>query len=273
MKNPPPIYIVSGGVGASGEQLVYTVLAQFPEQRVPVFTVGNVRQLHQIEDVVQRALESGGTIVHTLVDDGMRQHLVELAREQGVVAIDLMGDLLGRLSELLGRQPLRQPGLYRKLNQQYYERVSAIEFAMVHDDGKAPEDWPSADLVLIGVSRSGKTPLSLYLSVLGWKVANVPLFLGMTLPDGLFQLDRQRIFGLSVEAGQLLLFRQQRQKRLGMTGPSYYTDPGHIEEELAFARQVFRQGGFSVIDVTDKPIESSADEIIRLLGDRFKVWK
>jgi regulator of PEP synthase PpsR (kinase-PPPase family) len=266
---PPPIYIVSGGVGASGEQLVYTVLAQFPESRVPVITVSHVRRPEQIEDVVTRAEATRGTIVHTLVDGPLRSYLVQLAQERGVVTIDLMGALMSRLAELLGREPAGHPGLYRQLHQDYFERVASIEFAMAHDDGRNPEGWPLADIVLIGVSRAGKTPLSMYLSVLGWKVANVPLVVGLAPPPELFQLDSRRVIGLAIEPGQLLGHRQQRQRHLGAPGPSAYTDPVAIYEEMEMARQVFKHGGFSTIDVTDKPIEASADEIIALITRRF----
>jgi regulator of PEP synthase PpsR (kinase-PPPase family) len=266
---PSPIYIVSGGVGASGEQLVYTVLAQFPESHVPVITVGHVRQPEQIEDVVTRAYATCGTIVHTLVDGHLRGYLVQLAQEQGVVAIDLMGALMSRLAELLEQEPAGHPGLYRQLHQDYFERVASIDFAMAHDDGRNPNGWPLADVVLVGPSRVGKTPLSMYLSVLGWQVANVPLVMGLAPPAELFQLDPRRVIGLNIEPGQLLGHRQQRQRRLGAPGPTAYTDPAAIYEEIEAARRVFKQGSFSTVDVTDKPIEVSADEIIALITRRF----
>jgi regulator of PEP synthase PpsR (kinase-PPPase family) len=266
----PPIYIVSGGVGASGEQLVNTVLAQFPDSEVPVITVAHVRHLEQIEEVVSQAATSGGSVVHTLVDDHLRVTLTRLAQEWGVVSIDLMGGLLSRLSQVLGQQPAGQPGLYRQLHRAYFERVSAIEFAMAHDDGKDPGGWPQAEIVLVGVSRVGKTPLSMYLSVLGWKVANVPLVPGLPAPLGLFELNRRRVIGLNIEPGQLLVHRRQRQRRLGAPGPSAYTDPTKIHEEVEAARRLFRRGGFAVINVTDKPIESSADEIIARVTRRLE---
>jgi regulator of PEP synthase PpsR (kinase-PPPase family) len=257
-------------VGASGEQLVNTVLAQFPSSRVPVITVGHARHVEQITNVVDQAVATGGTIVHTLVDDGLRSILTALAQERGVVHVDLMEPLLSHLSEVLGQEPARQPGLYRQLHQDYFERVAAIGFSMAHDDGKNAEGWPLAEIMLVGVSRLGKTPLSMYLSVLGWKVANVPLVMGLPTPPDLFKLDRRRVIGLNIEPGQLLVHRRQRQSRLGARGPSAYTDPVKIHEEVEAARQVFQQGGFSVIDVTDKPIETSADEIIALITRRFK---
>lgn len=262
---PPPIYVVSGGAGASGEQLVHTALAQFPDQELPVIVVGNVRRVEQIENVIAEAKNSGGTIAHTLVDAGLRSELEQRAQAAGVLAIDLMGPVLASMARLLGQEPVGHPGLYRQLNRAYFERVAAIEFTMAHDDGKRPEGWPLAEIVLVGVSRSGKTPLSLYLSVLGWKVANIPLILNLPPSPKLFQLDPRRVVGLEIEGGHLLLHRQQRQSRLGARGPSDYVDPQRIYEELQAARQVFRQGGFSVVDVTDKPIETSADEIIRLI--------
>src|SRR5512143_2306390 len=262
---PPPIYVVSGGVGASGEQLVQTVLAQFPDSNVPVITVGNVRQITQIKRVVAQAKQAGGTIAHTLVDDRLRDMLIDLARAEDVVAIDLMGPLLSHLESMLERKALGQPGLYRQFHRAYYERVSAIEFTMAHDDGQHPAGWPQADIVLTGVSRAGKTPLSMYLAVLGWKVANIPLVPEVPPPPELFKLDRQRVIGLTIRPDQLIVFREQRYARLGVSAPIDYVAPRRIAEEVQAALKVFRRGRFAVIDVTDKPIETSADEIIKLI--------
>jgi regulator of PEP synthase PpsR (kinase-PPPase family) len=266
----PPLYVVSGGVGASGEQLVQTVLAQFPDNNVPVITVGNVRQVTQIKRVVAQAKQAGGIIAHTLIDDRMRAMLIDLARAEDVVAIDLMGPLLSRLENVLKRKALGQPGLYRQFHRAYFERVSAIEFTMAHDDGQQRAGWPQADLVLVGVSRSGKTPLSMYLAVLGWKVVNVPLVPEVPPPPELFKLDRQRVIGLTIRPDQLIVFREQRYARLGLVAPSDYIDPRRIGEEVQAALRVFRRGRFAVIDVTDKPIETSADEIIKLIESRAK---
>jgi len=267
---PPPIYVISGGVGASGEQLVQTVLAQFPDNHMPVITVGNVRQATQIKRVIAQARQSGGIIAHTLVDDRLRRALIDLARDEDIAAIDLMGPLLSRLESVLKRKAVGQPGLYRQFHRAYFERVSAIEFTMAHDDGQQPAGWPQADLVLVGVSRSGKTPLSMYLAVLGWKVVNVPLVSEVPPPPELFKLDRQRVIGLTIRPDQLIVFREQRYARLGLSAPIDYIDPRRIGAEVQAALRVFRRGRFAVIDVTDKPIETSADEIIKLIESRAK---
>lgn len=264
------IYIVSGGVGAVGEQLVHTILPQFPENTVNVITVPNVRFTNQIDEVVGRAKLSDATLVHTLVDPELRGHMVKLADEQGLVAIDLMGELLDRLEDVLAQPPLGQPGLYRKLNKAYFDRIGAIEYTVAHDDGRNPETWSQADMLLTGVSRVGKTPTSLYLSVLGWKVANQPLVPGLEPPAELQTIDPQRAIGLTIEAGQLLALRQLRQRRLGAPGASNYVDPQCIFEELEWAAEIFKRLRISTIDVTDKPIESTANELIRLITRRFK---
>ena len=149
-EQPAPIYVVSGGTGASGEQVVYTVLAQFPESQVPVITIAHVHHRAQVADAVAQAASSGGTIVHTLVDTGLRRLLIRRAEEEGIVAIDLMGPLLQHLLATLVEQPLGQPGLYRRLNQAYFDRVSAIDYAMAHDDGKDPAGWSEAEIVRAG---------------------------------------------------------------------------------------------------------------------------
>jgi [pyruvate, water dikinase]-phosphate phosphotransferase / [pyruvate, water dikinase] kinase len=266
---PPTILILSGGVGASAEQVIHTVLSQFPQGNVRVITVPNVRYEQQILENVRRARQEAALVVHTLVDHHLRDRLEAEAMQEGVLTVDLMGDLMAHIQRLTGQAPLEQPGLYRKLNRQYYDRVSAIEYTMAHDDGKDPEGWSQAEILLLGVSRSGKTPLSLYLSVLGWRVANLPLVSGLQLPEALDHFDRQRMCGLKIDAGQLLLHRQQRQRSLGAPGVTSYTDPARVQEELAYALEMYRRLGCTVIDVTDRPIETSADEIIRLMTKRF----
>lgn len=268
-EQPSPIYVVSGGTGASGEQVVYTVLAQFPDCGVPVVTIAHVHQRAQVEDAIARAAATGGTIVHTMVERSLRRLLVARAEEHGIVAIDLMGPLLEHLSAVLGAQPLENPGLYRRLNQAYFERVSAIDYAMAHDDGKDPAGWAEAEIVLVGVSRVGKTPLSMYLAVLGWRPANVPLIPEVEPPAALFELDRRRVIGLTMDPVQLVSHRRERRRRLGAPGLEAYTDLGRVAEEMEAARRLYRRAGFSVIDVTDKPIEASANDVADLITRRF----
>jgi regulator of PEP synthase PpsR (kinase-PPPase family) len=215
MPGIPPIFVVSGGTGASGEQVVRTALAQFRDVEVPVIGVPNGRLAAQLADVVDQAAALGGTIVYTLVDAGLRKHLIQMAHEKNVVAIDLMGQLLGHLAAVLGQEPLGQPGLYRQLRQLYFERVEAIEFTVAHDDGRNIHELDRAEVILVGVSRVGKTPLSIYLSVRGWKVANVPLIPDIPPPPELFQVDPRRVVGLTIQPAQLVAHRGGGGRRAG----------------------------------------------------------
>jgi regulator of PEP synthase PpsR (kinase-PPPase family) len=262
----PTIFVVSGGIGSSGERVVHTLLAQFPEDAVQVITVGSVRHPEQITEALSQAQKTGALVVHTLVDPALRDHLLRESRKLHVQAVDLMGPIMEWVTAQTGVTPLAQPGHYRQLHLQYFERVAAIDFALAHDDGKNPDGWPQAQAVLIGVSRVGKTPLSMYLAVLGWKVANVPLVPQIPPSQRLFSLDPQRVIGLTVEPGQLLEYRTRRQRLLGAPGASPYAAPQAIFEEVEEALRIFRKGRFKIVDMTDKTIEQGADEIIRHLS-------
>jgi regulator of PEP synthase PpsR (kinase-PPPase family) len=269
----PTIFIISGGVGASGEHLVYTVLAQFPGNNVRIITIGNVTKSEQVSDALKRANDVGGLVTYTLVDARLRNQLLAEAQGMGIPAIDLMGPLIGWLSIALNQEPLESPGKYRELHREYFDRVAAIEYTLTHDDGKHREGWSQAEIVLVGISRSGKTPLSVYLAVLGWKVANIPLVPQIPVPEELFALEPNRVIGLTIDPEQLLVFRRQRQSRLGIKESSTYTDLETIEEEIQAAKKVYRRGNFQIVNMTDKTIEQGADEIIRkLAGQTSSNW-
>jgi regulator of PEP synthase PpsR (kinase-PPPase family) len=266
----PPIFVVSGGMGISGEQLTRTALAQFQQADLPVVIVPHVDRAGQFEEVVAQAAASGGLIVHTLVNTEMRNALLNLAHEHNVVTVDLIGPLLLQLARLLGQMPVGQPGLYHQLREDYFKRVEAIEFTVAHDDGKKPHELRLADVVLVGVSRVGKTPLSVYLSTRGWKVANVPLIREVSPPDDLFQVDPRRVVGLVIEPDELAAFRRRRQHRLGMGPGSAYADLGELRDEVKLARELCARAGFAIVDITDKPIEESADEVIAHVMRRLR---
>ncbi|HEY5995712.1 MAG TPA: pyruvate, water dikinase regulatory protein [Candidatus Deferrimicrobiaceae bacterium] len=264
---PASIYVVSGGSGASGRRIAETALAQFPALRLPIAVTNNVLDAGKLEEVVRAAEADGGTVVHTLVDGSLRTVLTRLCRERKVASIDLMGPLLRRIKRQAGAAPVGEPGLYRKNRQEYFDRFDAVDFTVSHDDGSRPEDLPSADLVIVGVSRCGKTPLCMYLAVHGWKVANIPFVHGIPLPEELFKLDRRRVIGLLIDIRRLMEHRKKRDRRMGRIGVSAYSDPSAVIEELEAARRAYRKGGFRVIDVTDKPIESTAADIIKYVTE------
>jgi len=184
-----------------------------------------------------------------------------------VFAFDLAGPLVEHLSETLKQEPLGVPGLYRQQQIAYFRRVEAIEFTVAHDDGKRTEDLHMADIILLGPSRCGKTPLSMYLSMLGWKVANVPIVPFVEAPATLMEVDKRRVVALQIAPAQLIAHRKWRQQRLGVS-EGLYTDRATVVEELREYNHFIFRNGFTMIDVTDKPIETSGDEVVQMIAGR-----
>jgi len=271
----PPIYIVSGGKGLAGDAVVQSVLIQFPNNRVPVIIVPDVLNQLKIDEITSKALLTKGVIVHSMVDPEIRKMLIESCNQLGVNHIDLVGDLSDYLSNLLNTQPISKPGLYRLSHIEYFRRVEAIDFTLKVDDGQNPERLTQADIILTGVSRTGKTPLSVYLAMFGWKVANVPLVPDIDPPEELFKVDPGRVFGLNISLIYLIAQRANRVRSLQLTDDSDYINKKKVGEELDYARRIFDRGGFTEIQITNKPIESSANEILTILTSRYNQdnWK
>lgn len=266
---PAPIYVVSGGKGLAGNNMVQSTLIQYPENNVPVIIVPNVMTVEKLEAVILQAKKDGGLVTHTMVDRHLRVRLIELAREHGVPQIDFMGELIESLDKRLGISSLQSPGLYREINQQYFDRIEAMEFTLNHDDGRSSQRLTEAEIVLCGVSRSGKTPLSVYLALYGWKVANVPLVPGIEPPPELFKIDPNRVFGLQIGLSHLIAHRIKRLRSFNNLDNTRYVDESIVRNEIRYANLVFSRGKFTTINVSNKPVESSANEILNILTSRF----
>jgi regulator of PEP synthase PpsR (kinase-PPPase family) len=267
---PAPIYIVSGGRGIAGNNLVQSLLIQYPENDIPVEIVPHISEEDEIFDVIMKAKTDGGLIAHTMVNPDLRKVINKLCIEFNVRVIDLMGDLANYLDENLDVEPLKHPGLYRELNHQYFDRIESIEFTLSHDDGMSPQRLNNAEIILAGVSRSGKTPLSVYLAMYGWKVANVPLVNGIPPPKELFEVDPMRVFGLHIGASQLIAHRKKRLLGWNNHDNQSYVDERKVREEIRQAMFTFDKGGFTVLNVSSKPIESTANEILNIMSKRFQ---
>jgi len=261
------VLVVSDGTGVTAEQVLSAALMQFEGAEVEVERRPGVRSGEQVRQVVQEAAQVGAFIVHTLVSDRLREEMVRAGRLHNVEMIDLMGPLLARLSQQLAVSPAEKPGLFRQLNEEYFRRIETMEFALHHDDGLRVRELPQAEIVLVGVSRTFKTPLSVYLAFKGWLVANVPILPKVRLPAVLFDLPPGRVFGLTIDPVRLAALRRVRQEHLGgATGE--YANPDFVRREVEYALSIFRsQREWPVIDVTDKPIEEIASEILALVGD------
>ena len=268
-KGMPPIYIVSGGKGVAGHTIVETMLIQYPDNRIPLIMEPEIRTDEQVKEITNKAVESKGAVVHTMVDHHMRKKLTDACNQKNIPHFDLVGGLFDYLDKTLDIRPIDQPGLFRLRNIEYFRRVRAIEFTMAHDDGKNYDKIENADIILAGVSRTGKTPLSIYLAMFGWKVANVPLIYGIDPPESLFNVDPKRVFGLNISTIFLVAQRKSRVTRINMPEDTDYTNRRKVREELDFAMRIFNKGEFSVLNVSNKPIEHSANLIITMITERF----
>lgn len=269
-KTVEPIYVVSGGKGLAGNNMVHSLLIQYPNNNIPVVIVPQITEEKQLSDLVLKVKREGGLITHTMVNRQLRNFLTRLCEENGVKHIDYMGELADYLDEKLDIPSLQSPGLYREINQEYFDRIDAIEFTLNHDDGLSPEKLHKAEIILTGVSRSGKTPLSVYLAMYGWKVANIPLVHGIDPPKELFEVDPQRVFGLSISAGQLISHRMKRLKNINNMENTNYVDERLVALEIRNAHFIFEKGGFTILNVSNKPVETTANEILNMMANRFE---
>jgi regulator of PEP synthase PpsR (kinase-PPPase family) len=199
----------------------------------------------------------------------VRRAILTGGRRYAVPTIDILGPVLGQLTELLELSPSSQPGLFKGLDEAYFERIEAINFAIKHDDGLRPGDLPKADLILVGVSRTSKTPVSIYLSYRGLKVANVPVVPDSDLPKQLFKIDPKRIVGLTMRPERLQKVRQARADNYEMDLPSY-TELEAIKREVRYSERLFREQGWQHFDVTLRSIEEVGAAIQELVGGHLE---
>ena len=263
------IFIVSDGTGNTAEQAVRAALTQFPDQEVNIIKKPNVRTIEGAKNALKEASKAYGFIVHTVVSDELRKTIEETGKLYNVETIDLMGPLLAQFSLLFDILPFGKPGLFRELNIAYFKRIETMEFAIRHDDGNRVAELDKAEIVLLGVSRTLKTPLSIYLAFKGWMVANIPIILDIKLPEEIFKLNPGKVFCLTTNANKLVMLRRARDEHLGGTTGSY-ANLNHVTRELNYAQKIFsRQPKWSLIDVTNKPIEEISSEIIAIIRKKF----
>jgi len=264
------IYIASCGEGINAFHLVESTLIQFPDSEMTVVKMPHIRTESQVDELIDKVKDIESIVVHTIVNSKLRQYLTRKGIENHIVTIDLMGPIISKIQTFLDKAPLETPGLYRETHQIDLEQVSAIDFALAHDDGLNPETLTGAEIILLGLSRAGKTPLSMYMGVMGWKVANIPYVPGVPMPKNLDQVDRRRVIALNINCEQLLAHRKMRQESLGADDIYAYSSREDVKDEIRHAQKYYISKGFSMINVSNKPIETSAEEITEMITRRFK---
>lgn len=259
------VYVVSDSIGETAELVVRAVASQFDPDLIHVQKYPYIEEKESVDEIIASAKESNAMIVFTLVVPELKSYILQKAAESQVPIVDIMGPLLSSFEHSLKKEPTGKPGLVRKLDEEYFRKVDAIEFAVKYDDGRDPRGLLRADVVLIGVSRTSKTPLSMYLANKRLKVANVPIVPEIEPPEELFQLPPERCIGLIINPEQLNGIRTERLKALGLTAQANYAAIDRIKVELEYCKKIIDRIGCPVIDVSNKAVEETANIILEII--------
>ena len=258
------IHVLSDSLGETGETVALAAISQFKPNAFKIERLPKVTTPEELRTLVRKHCGDECLFFYTLVNQPLRGEMSRLM-ESGVVGVDLLGPAIARLTQISGSQPTGEAGRIRRTDEGYFDRIEAMEFAVRHDDGRNPQELGQADIVLLGVSRTSKTPIAMYLAFKGWKVANVALAPGTEPPPEIYELDPRRVFGLITTVDVLHTIRTERMKELGGYVPGY-ADRVAIEAELAEARKVMRRIGCLVVHTDNRAVEESAQEILRHIG-------
>lgn len=259
----PSVIVLSDSIGETAELVIKAGLSQFTNGNYSMQRFPFVEDEKTIDEALEIAQEERALIGFTLVDPKLRNYLNEKAKAMNVAAIDIMGPMMEAMEKTFAKQPKLEPGLLYKLDQDYFKRIEAIEFAVRYDDGRDPRGIARADIVLIGISRTSKTPLSQFLAHKRLKVANVPIVPEVNPPEELFEIDPNKCIGLKISPQHLNEIRKERVKALGLGDNATYASLERIHEELAFFDEIVKQIGCEVIDVSNKAIEETANIILQ----------
>ena len=258
------IFLLSDGTGETGTHAVRAAATQF-QRRFRLRTFAETRHDSQVRRIMERAKEAGALVVFTLVNDRLKETVRATALEMGVPAVDLLGPLINAMSHHYALSPQHLVGVLHGFGDEYFRRVEAVEFAVRHDDGANLHTLHQADIVLAGVSRTSKTPLSMYLAQRGYKTGNVPIVPGIDPPRELLEIDARKVIGLIIEPNPLLEIRKARIRHIGASPYTTYAEPEAVVEELQRARRLFNSRQWRSVNTTGKAIEENAARILELM--------
>ncbi|MGB3166314.1 MAG: pyruvate, water dikinase regulatory protein [Alteraurantiacibacter sp.] len=262
------LHLLSDSTGETLEMIAKAALAQFEDKDVVRHFWPMVRSRQHLDRIVAEFKAKPGLVLYTLVNEDIREHLEDRARALDLKHVDALEAVTAALEERLGQEAVGKPGRQHAMDEAYFARVDAIQFTIAHDDGIGWENWEQADIVLAGVSRTSKTPTSIYLANRGYKTANIPLVVEAPPPDKLFGLKRPMVVGLTTAPDRLVQIRRNRLLSLNEQTETSYIDAERVKKEVAFARRMFADNGWPVIDVTRRSIEETAAAVIKLCQER-----
>nr|PZN72977.1 MAG: phosphoenolpyruvate synthase regulatory protein [Bacillota bacterium] len=262
----PVIFVVSDSVGETADLVTRAALSQWGQRAVEIRRFPMIDDPESLREVIDAARQQPTLIVYTIIVPEIRQELQRLVDMWNIPAVDIMGPMLDGISKLLGAPENLEPGRLHRLDDEYFRRIEAVEFAVKYDDGKDPRGFLRADAVLIGVSRSSKTPVSMYLAHRRYKVANLPLVPEVSLPKELFLVPPHKVVGLRISPEKLHQIREERVRTIGLRSDANYASMERILQELEYAESVFRKIGCAVIDVTNKAVEETAVRVLEIIN-------
>jgi len=262
------LHLLSDSTGETLEMIAKAALAQFDNTDVVRHFWPMVRSRQHLDRIIGDIANNPGLVLFTLVDDGTRTRLEEHCRVLGLPSVAVLDGVTDALESMLGQEAKGRPGRQHLMDEAYFERVEAIQFTIAHDDGMAWEDWEDAHIILAGVSRTSKTPTSIYLANRGYKTANIPIVIESPPPPALFGLRRPLVVGLTTAPERLIQVRRNRLLSLQQAPDTSYVDTEKVAREVQFARRIFADNGWPVIDVTRRSIEETAAAVMNLYFER-----
>ncbi len=263
------IYIVSDSIGETAQRMIHATLTQFPDlTQIEIKKFPYIKDEMEFHNVLELAREKNAIVVTTLVNESFNALGHQYANEHQLSYIDYMSELITMIEKHTTSTPLMESGALRKMNTEYFNRIEAIEYSVKYDDGKHFTDIGEADALIVGVSRTSKTPLSMYLANKGYKIANIPLVPEVTIPESVFQHKNLKVFGLTASPNYIANIRKNRAEALGISKTSTYNSLERIKKELSYAEEIFNKLNAIVINTEYKSIEESAFYIERFLQQK-----
>ncbi|RBP45510.1 pyruvate, water dikinase regulatory protein [Garciella nitratireducens] len=259
------IFVLSDSLGDTAELVAKAAAVQFNSNANKIIKFPFVIEREQIDEVIEQATQEKCVIAFTIVNTNLKNYLIEHAKKNNIPAVDIMGPLLQAIQEVTHKNPKGKAGLNRQLDEDYYKKIEAIEFAVKYDDGKDPRGVKRADVVLIGVSRTSKTPLSMYLAHRNLKVANIPIVPEVEPPKEIFEISSKKIIGLTTDPTILNQIRKERLKSLGLDSNANYASINRILSELDYAEGIMKKIGCPVINVSNRAVEETAAIILKII--------
>lgn len=259
------VFVLSDSAGETAVRVANAAFAQFPNIETEYTKYPFVKDDQHLTEILDLAQERRAVILHTIVSKEICNIINGFCQRNGLIYYDILNPIIGTFSQIMHQKPLRKKGIIHNLDDEYFDMISAMEFTVSNDDGQNPKGLLDADLVLLGISRTSKTPLSLYLANRNIKVANLPISPKTQVPDELWHVDKSKIIGLTTDMNVLLKIRRQRMIAYGLDPDTTYSEKGEIEKEFEFSNDIYQKLGCPVINTADRSIEETAALIMEKL--------